>query len=64
MLYGACSEPSIRHAFIALAALHEAAVTVQQSRSLSFDRLGLVASSHHRKAIEHVSRYKEQYFSF
>ncbi|RFU35079.1 hypothetical protein B7463_g1182, partial [Scytalidium lignicola] len=56
MLSGACTEPSIRHAVVALAALHEATITVQQSRSLSFDRLGLVANMHHRQAIKHYSK--------
>ncbi|RQM08000.1 hypothetical protein DH86_00004267, partial [Scytalidium sp. 3C] len=56
MLFGACTEASIRNAVIALTALHQASEAVQQSRSLSFDRLGLVANMHHRKAIEYYSK--------
>jgi hypothetical protein len=56
MLYGACTQASIRHAVIALAALHEASMAAKHARSQSFDHLGLVATRHHRNAIEHYGK--------
>jgi hypothetical protein len=56
MLYGACTIDSIRHAVIALAALHKAAMAAQYSRSRSIDDFSLVSSRHHRNAIEHYSK--------
>jgi hypothetical protein len=56
MIYGACTQASIRHAVIALAALHEASMAAKHARSQSFDQLGLVATRHHRNAIKHYGK--------
>ncbi|KAE9363315.1 hypothetical protein N431DRAFT_490154 [Stipitochalara longipes BDJ] len=56
MLYGSCTQASIRYAVMAIAALHEAGMAARHARPQSLDQLGIVTSKHHRNAIEHYGK--------
>jgi hypothetical protein len=56
LLLQACSEPAIRHAVLAISALHKTSMTVRDHQSLFFDGNLTEANLHHQHAILHYSK--------